>query len=137
MARVSRVTAVFDRSTMDLARLKSELGIDGNEFDARLSSLLAATKRTADSYINNPFVEEDDDTLEATTDPPTPQAIPEDVEEGILAAIESRLAKAPFGVSEEKVDDLSRKFAVYATAADALKDIKATYWRHWRRLPGL
>lgn len=136
MATFQKVTAVFDRSTIDLEALQIRLGLPVDPLDTKTAAMLNAAKRAADSYMNNPFVELDADTLTPTSDPPVELDIPEDVDEGVIATVEARLAWAPFGITEDKVGDLQRKYARYATSSDALKDIKATFWRPYKRMIG-
>jgi hypothetical protein len=52
------------------AELKTFLGISGNSQDVLLEQLIAVASRQCDVYINQPFIEVDEDG-EPTTDPPT------------------------------------------------------------------
>lgn len=121
-------TAIRERSVVDLATVKSYLGVTGTSDDALLTLWLAAAKRAADDYCINPFTDADGEE----------EAIAEPVELGILDYVGWHYMSRRRGknVTEEKVGDLSVKYAVFATVPDMLAWVQATWWAPYRLWPG-
>ena len=140
-------TAVTDRSTIDLAAIKTLLGITTASYDTLLTLWLSAAKSRADRFLNNPFLERnasfdlelpiDEDTNPFWTDPAVELAIPADVELGVVAYVEWHffMKGRPKDLTEEKSGDLQRKYARYVDVADLLTHVQATYWQGYRLSP--
>lgn len=137
------VTAVQDRSIVDLDTVKAHLSITGTTYDVLLTLWLGAAKRAADEYCGHPHLErnEDFDTDCAISesnpfwaDPEVELAIPEPVELGVIEYVTFHFAKRgrAGNVTEEKVGDLQRKYSVFATVSDLLTYVQATYWKAYR-----
>lgn len=139
-------TAVTDRSTIDLATIKTLLGITGTAYDVLLTLWLSAAKSKADRFLNNPFLERNpdfdvelpiSDTNPFWTEPVVELAIPADVDLGVVAYIEWHflMKGRPKDLTEEKSGDLQRKYARYADVADLIAHVQATYWQGYRLSP--
>lgn len=147
-------TAVQDRSTIDPNTVKAVLGITGNDRDTAIALYLAAAKRAADEYMNNPFVKRDPDTLKPLV-PEVALAIPADVEEGLVEYVRLRLvqqtmASAGQQIAQQIADgepttesvgawsvgyappSLNNVSGGAATAAAALRLVQEGYWRRYR-----
>lgn len=138
------ITAVQDRSVVDLATLKAHLGISAATYDALLTLWLIAAKRAADEYCGHPHLERnadfdasyaiDADSNPFWADPEVELAIPAPVELGVLEYCTWHWSKRgrPANITEEKAGDLSRKYSVFATVPDMTAYIQATYWQAYR-----
>lgn len=78
------ITAVYDRAKLDASGAKTDvevvkehLRIDGDADDATIGIYIAAAKRQADRFCQNPFVDADGED----------EDIPEDVAQWILEAV--------------------------------------------------
>lgn len=163
-------TAVVDRSIMTVTYVQGLLGIEPcTQADKITKLVLGAAKKSADEYMQNPFLQGADiayddlvnwsgkgrvdpnhdpvivdthnDDLGARTpysvpnlyaDPVVELDIPQDVELGLVEFVRAQLNMAPAGVSQEKVGDWQRTFAVFATVPDRMASIKSTYWSQYR-----
>lgn len=137
------ITAVQDRSIVDLDAVKAHLSITGATYDLLLTLWLGAAKRAADEYCGHPFLERNadfdtdlpiSDSNIFWADPEVELAIPEPVELGVLEYVTFHWAKKgrAGNVTEEKVGDLQRKYSVFATVQDLLAYVQSTYWKAYR-----
>jgi hypothetical protein len=122
--------AVVDRLSLTVSDVKDFLAISVATYDDEIEDLLEAAKEDADSYLNNPF--EDDDGTELD--------IPGPVRLGVIRWIEAELPAglggAPAGVISEKAGDVSRTYA-QADTSQAIPAPAVRLWKRYRLLPGV
>lgn len=155
--------AVTDRSTVGLAELKSALGVTIPDYDDQLDAALVCAKEAADNYLNNPFLERDEDDPAEYVEPEVELPIPQLVEKGVIAysaalfaadiqqqqAIASIISggapPVPFGAVLTNVTTgaLSVGFGYPTTGGssgsgvtDPLDSIRQRFWSRYRLIPG-
>lgn len=153
--------AVSTRLALTVAEVKALLGLTAAAtWDGQITLFLAAGKEEADRFTNNPFLRRaaftQDDfltprdhrwrdplivapiTVTPYTEPAVELDIPEVIKLGVVEYVRGCLHLFARGalVSREKVDDVERSFAVYASIEDLLQHVRGTYWRSSRLQPG-
>jgi len=120
---MSRTTAVFDRSTLDLEQVKQYLRVDIDDDDSLIEQLLASAKIEADGYLMNPFLDKDGN----------PDDIPEAVNLGVLRRIAKYYDQRTDGVNSAGITGLGTT----AWQADpwSMKDEAYVLWVPFKRYP--
>ncbi|MEO1268450.1 MAG: phage head-tail connector protein, partial [Myxococcota bacterium] len=124
-------TAVQTRLALDLSQLKELLGIAGTAEDTKLQLWLDSAKEEADSYLQNPFWQQEVDAYSGLliySEPVVELPIPSTIKLGVVEFVKGMRSMAPVGVSEEEVGDLKRKYSRFATRDDLLREVRGTYW---------
>lgn len=135
--------AVAERSTLTVADIREEVGIPATVSDGRVGRWLAEAFEAADTYLNNPFVQRDEDG--EPVDPQVDLPIPAGVDRGVIEYVRWRWTASPsngggvpLGVTSESVGDLSKSYAASATLTGSVgDDIARQYWSRYRLEPGL
>lgn len=85
--------AVVDRSTVDLALVKTALGLNGTAQDDFLTLLLDAAKEDADDFLGNDFTDDDDNELD----------IPKYIDRWVLKEVIRDYENRPNGLMSEAI----------------------------------
>lgn len=111
-------TAVYDRLDLTLDEVKEWLKVETSDDDQLIEDLLDSVKREADSFLQNPFEDEDGN----------PEDIPEDIKLGVLMKIARYYEKRVDGLASLNVSGLgSRDW-------EGLSEVK-NLWLRYRKFP--
>lgn len=130
------ITAVTDRLSLDLAELKTLLGVSGSADDALLTLLLASAKEAADDFLQNPFYETDPENDYNYKDPAVELAIPSRVKLGVVewVRVTYQVKCAPIAGVQSRTR--GQRAVSRRPLNDALSEIEEAYWRPYRLQPG-
>lgn len=118
--------AVKERSTVDLEKLKSFIYMPTSitADDVILELSLEAAKEAADSYLNNPFLDPDDNE----------EPIPASVEMGVLVYAAFEADRQSPGIASKRTDRLAE---TYRATGEVAGEIESRHWWYYRINPGL